>query len=405
MKLSLKGAAVDKGYMRKMSFNERTYVATDSLCPPVANQFVFDGEGVLDPYLWRTAVAVASEANPGARLILKGHLAWSRWIDSGNPPRVREIDGSRWDGHGPEGAPVLLEPLPFRESPICEVILVHGPVPRVVFRTHHGVMDGRGTLCWAEDVFRALRKENVMGSTSTLTEVQMAESFQKQFRRAFPVEHIAPTGLPEGDARGVIWKRRSIKGKVPLLLPRCARFAAEEAWRHAEGIVRFAVAVDMRPRRPELRSTGNLTLDLYVEINKNTTPELIADDMAYQLRHGFEGRIKKYDQLVKYIPLRLVRFGAQKMIRDRHRKGRYGLSGIFSNLGRVDLNFFCGGGFSARSFWAVPPATEYFPFFLVLSGYEGGSELVLSVPKNLGSAGRLDDALECIARKLEQVTR
>lgn len=88
-----------------------------------------------------------------------------------------------------------------------------------------------------------------------------------------------------------------------------------------------------------VRSTGNLTLDLYVEINKNTTPELIADDMAYQLRHGFEGRIKKYDQLVKYIPLRLVRFGAQKMIRDRHRKGRYGLSGIFSNLGRVDLNF------------------------------------------------------------------
>lgn len=392
---------MEKFYTREATFIERTYVATDSICPPMANQFVFDGEGVLDPDLWRAAVAVASEANPGARLILKGHLAWSRWIDSGHPPRVREIDGSRWDGHGPEGAPFLREPLPFRESPTCEVMLVHGPVPRVIFRTHHGVMDGRGTLYWAEDVFRALRKENVMGSTSILTEVQMAKSFQKQFRRAFPVEHITPTGLPEGDAQGVIWKRRSIRGKVPMLLARCARLAAEEAWRHAEGVVRFAVAVDMRPRQPGLRSTGNLTLDLYVEVKKDMTPEQIAGDMAYQLRQGYEGRMKRFNELMKYVPLRLVKFGAQKMIYDRHRKGRYGLSGILSNLGRVNLNLFRGGGFSARSFWAVPPATEYFPFFLVMSGYEDGSELVLSVSQRLGSAGRLDETLERIARGLE----
>lgn len=393
---------MDERYMREMTFNERSYVAADSICAPLANQFVFDGEGVLDPHLWRTAVTVASQANPGARLILKGHVGWSRWVDSGISPRVREVDGSRWNGCDSEGASFLNESLPFRENPTCEVMLVHGPVPRVVFRTHHGVMDGRGTLFWAEDVFRALRGEDLIGSSSSMTEVQMCNRFQDQFRKAFPVEHIAPTGLPQGDAHGVIWKRRSLKTKVPLLLGRCVRLAAEEAWRHAEGVVRFAVAVDMRTHVPGLCSTGNLTLDLYVEVKKNTTPEQIAEDIDVQLRQGYEGRMKRFDALLKHVPLGVIRFVTKSIIHKRHEKGLYGLSGILSNLGWVDLTLFQGAGFSARTFWAIPPATEYFPFFLVMSGYESGSELVLSVPRRLGSAGRLDETLEHIAQGLEK---
>jgi hypothetical protein len=386
-------------YTRKMTFNERTYVAA---CPPVAIQFIFDGEGVLDLERWRTAVAIASEANPGARLVLTGHLGWSRWVDSGIAPLVREVDGSNWDGYGPDGAPFLQDSMPFRQSPTCEVILIQGPTPRVLFRTHHGVMDGRGTMFWAEDVFRVLRGERAVGSTSNMTEVEMCKSFQDQFRTSFPVEHIAPTGLPEGDAQGVVWKRRSLKVKIPLLLAHCAHLAAEEAWRHAEGIVRFAIPVDMRPHKPGLSSTGNLTLDLYIEVKQGTTPEQIADDIAFQLTHGYEGRIKRFDKLLVHIPLWLVRYVMQKIINERHQKGIYGLSGILSNLGRVDLARFQGGGFSARTFWSVPPANEYFPFFLLISGYDGGSDLTLSMPRKLASAGRLDEILERIARGLEK---
>ena len=36
-----------KRYMRKMTFNERAFVAFNLICPPMANQFLFDGEGRL----------------------------------------------------------------------------------------------------------------------------------------------------------------------------------------------------------------------------------------------------------------------------------------------------------------------------------------------------------------------
>lgn len=389
-------------YTRKMTFNERTFVALDLLYPPFMVQYVFDGVGRLDPERWRRAVDAASEANPGTRLILKGHLGWSRWVDSGIAPPVREVDGSNWDGMDPENAPAfLLEPLPYRESPTCEIILMQGPVPRVVFRTHHGVCDGRGTLFWVEDVFRALRGETLVGSTSSITDVEICKSFQNQYRTPFPVEHIAPTGRPEGNDTGVTWRRCSLKGKISNLLARCARLAAEEAWRHSEGIVRFGIPVDLRHRRPELRSTANLSFALYIEVGKDTTPDEIDRDIARQISRGDEGRLTKGDELLEHIPLCLMRRMAARIIRKRHDRGIYSLSGILSNLGLVDLNQFQGGGFTARVFWVIPPATEYYPFFLVMSGYEGGSELTLSIPKVLASEGRIEAILQRITKGLE----
>ncbi|HQN02016.1 MAG TPA: hypothetical protein PLL36_13115 [Candidatus Hydrogenedentes bacterium] len=389
-------------YTRKMTFNERSYVAASLLGYPMTIQLIFDGEGILDFKRWRNAVTIASEANPGARLVLKGHLGWSRWVDSGVTPPVHEVDGSHWNGYGPDGASFLQESLPFRQGPTSEVILIHGPTPRVLFRTHHGVMDGRGIMFWAEDIFRILRGEKAIGSISNLTDIELSKSFQDEFRTAFPTENIAPTGLPQGDSQGVVWKRHTLKDNIPMLLARCARLAAEEAWRHAEGPVRFAIPVDMRPRKPGLRSTCNLTLDVYIEVKKETTPEQIANDIALKIKLGCEGKIKKFDELLKHVPLWVVTRAIEKIIQKRHQNGLYGLSGILTNLGRIDLTHFKGGGFSARSFWAIPPATEYFPFFLVMSGYQGGSELILSTPQKLASHGRLDDALERIASQLEK---
>lgn len=384
-----------------MTFNERTFVALNLLCPPLVIQHVFDGEGRLDREQWQRAVAVASEANPGTRLILKGHLGWSRWVDSGTALRVREVDGSSWNGLGPDNATFLQEPLPYREGPTCEVVLIQGPVPRVIFRSHHAVCDGRGTLFWAEDVFRALRGESVIGSTSSVTDMEICKSFQNHYRTPFPAEHVAPTGRPNSNDTGATWRRCSLKGKIPNLLARCARLAAEEAWRQSEGIVRFGIPVDLRHRRPGLRSTANLSFALYTEVKKDTTPDDIARDIAMQIGRGDECRLTKGDERLENIPLCMMKRMAVRIIHNRHRRGLYSLSGILSNLGRVDLNRFSGGGFTARAFWNAPPAVEYYPFFLVMTGYEGCSDLSLSMPKVLAGEGRIEDTLRRIAQGLE----
>ena len=392
---------VSKRYTRQMSFNERIYAAMDEVCPPIYNQLIFEGEGVLDPGAWLRAVDKASEANPGSRLVLKGFLGLSRWVDSGLTPRVREVHAPQWDGFGPVGAPFLEERLLFREGPTCEVVLIHGDIPRVGFRTHQAVMDGRGTLTWAEDVFRALRGENVIGSSSTLTDVEMVKSFQNRKRKPFPPEHLSPTGTARGNERGVVWKRARIRGSFARVLPRCAVLLAREARSISEGVVRFGVPVDLRRHRKDLRSTANLSFALYIEVKPDTTEEQIAQDLAFQLEHGYEGMLSRGDELFRHLPMRLIRSQGLRIIAARHASGRYSLSGVLSNLGRIDLKPFEGGGFKAVGFWAIPPRNEYHPLFLAMMGYEDCLELILSMPAVLASGGRMDAILDGLVRGMK----
>lgn len=394
------GSSAPGRYSRALSFNERLFLALDEISPPYCNQLVFDGTGILDYPRWCEAVRIASSANPGSRVALKGHLGFSRWVDTGVTPQVREVDGSRWDGSGPADAPFLQDRLPYRKGPTCEVLLAKGPVPRVVFRSHHGVMDGRGTLIWAEDVFRALRGERALGAFSTVNDCGLAHRFQALKHKPFPPDHLAPTGKANGQGPGFIWKRITLRGTFPHVLAHCVRLAALEAWSRGKGVVRFGIPVDMRPRLSDARSTASLAFALYVHITPEKTTVQIARDISSQVSQGREGMTFPGDRFLRHVPLRFISWKARKNMEKMKGCSLYSLSGMVSNLGRIDLNLYQGGGFLSHAFWSVPPFAEYHPFFLVLAGHGETIELTLGMPRVLGDNGRLDEVLDHISQGL-----
>ena len=150
-------------YQRIVSTTERCWLAIDRQTCPFVISLVLEGRGGLDIGDLTNAVYRASSVNPGCRLVLKGALQWSRWQDSGTPPPVSVVSGKVWDGYGSRGAPFLARRLP-ENGPTCEVLMVEGYPPRLIFRAHHGVMDGRGIFTWVEDVFRTLRGEEPLGA-------------------------------------------------------------------------------------------------------------------------------------------------------------------------------------------------------------------------------------------------
>ncbi|HOO70349.1 MAG TPA: hypothetical protein PK926_01215 [Spirochaetota bacterium] len=392
-----------KKYTRKLTYNERLFIVADEICPPLLNQLFFDGEGSFDAEMWSRAVEAASEANPGSRLVLRGSLGMSRWEDSGSAPRVIEVDGSVWDGMGPDGAPFLQKRLMPRQGPTCEVLLIKGDPLRVCFRTHHAVMDGRGTLTWAEDIFRALRGEPLIGSRSTLSDLELARSVQPEWRTPFPRDNIAPTGKTSGSERGVTWKRMFIPGSYNNFLGQVAVLAAREAWKHQQGPVRFGVPVDIRFRRKGLRSTGNLSIAIYIEVRPDSTPEEIAQDVKKQIDEKRDCMIDRWDPMIRFLPLGFLYKKGQEMILNNAAKNRYGLSGILTNMGKIPMEIFSGGGFRARAFWGIPPSLENTPFFLGMASHDHTSELIVTMPKNLAGGNRIDTVLDAIRSGLVAV--
>lgn len=389
-----------KIYTRKMSYNERLFAAADRICPPVVNQLFFDGAGYFDTSRWRDAVRAASEVNPGSRLLLRGILGNSRWIDSGIAPSVIDVDGNGWDGCGPESAPFLLEKMDIHKGPLCQVLLIHGSTPRVCFRTHHAVMDGRGTLTWAGDIFRVLRGEEPEGTYSDTTDFNLARSVRHDYRKPFPRDSIAPSGKAHGWESGVTWRRITFPGRFKNVLGQVALLTAQHAWQFSDGPVRFSIPVDLRPHVPGLRSTANLSIAIYIEVRPDSTPEGISADIKKQLVEKSECLIDRYDPLICHMPLWMLTATGRTLKFYNNLRRKYGVSGIISNMAQVPLEVFKGAGFTATAFWGIPPAFENVPYFMGIAYSDRALQLILTMPKVLANNNRINTMLENIKNGL-----
>ncbi len=392
-----------KRYTRKMSYNDRLFAVGAEICPPGLNQFVAEGEGIFDVQKWRDAVEKASEANPGSRLILKGHLGMSRWVDSGVTPEVLEIDGSSWDGLGPEGAPFLDRGLSLRKGPTSEVLLIRGNPMRVCFRTHHAVMDGMGLLTWMGDIFGVLRGEKPVGSNATITDMELARANQREYRKPFPKNNIAPTGKPSGCKRGVTWKRIIINGTYKNILGQIVLLSAREAWRYQDGPVRFAIPVDLRFRQKGLRSTANLAIAIYTEVTKETTAADIAEDIRRQVAEKRDCMIDRADPYLRYLPMSFLVKKGNERIEECNRNGLFGSSGLISNMGKLPMQYFSGGGFNSRIIWGIPPSIENIPFLIGFASRDDEVTLSVGMPHTLAGEGRLDAFLNNLKESLVPV--
>lgn len=386
-------------YQRPVSIVERIWLGVDSSFPPYAVQIVLEGSGQLEETHLRSAVAQASQANPGSRLVLKGISRNLYWRDSGISPPVRRVTGDLWDGYTARHASFFSEPLPHT-GPTAEVLVVDGPVPRLVFRALHAVMDGRGAYLWVEDVFRCLRGEEPLGSSSTLAEWQVAKRITSLKRKLPPIDSIAVTGKSRSGNPGTTWRRLTFHGAYPKVLGRVIWAVAQSAWRYGEGGVRLMIPTDLRQRAPEERSTGNLSIALHVDVQRDSTPDTIMRDIRSQIDQKFDCMLFEGGSGLNLVPIRLLGASIKLIGRRHHAKGLYSASGLITNLGLIDTRALSGGGFTTTTTFVMPPCWDNLSTFILMTGSTGRVEILVSVPNGLATGNRFELLLQDIAHSM-----
>lgn len=387
---------------RIVSNASRAWVAADSLWPPFANQAIIEGEGSIDRAELEKAVAIASEANPGSRLVLKGILGASTWKDTGQPPVVREANGSGWTGLGPEGAGFLQKRLPAGSGPCSEVVLIHGSPLRIALRSHHGIMDGRGTLTWAEDIFRVLRGEEPLGADYLSIEEDLLNVTSTKTARSLPKKYLPPSGPPAHGLRGITWRRRLIKGPVNMLVPRIMLSLARQAWSHGDGNVRIGIPVDLRPRRDNFRSTSNLSNAIFIDISPGYSIEEVSEIIQKKLDLREDGVLTWEDRIVRHVPMRIIEQALLREARKGLSMGHFRTSAIVSNLGRIDLDLFACDTFKPDNLFMIPPASEILPAFIAVTGLKDTINICLGCPAALADNSRIEMLLDRIAEEISQ---
>jgi len=378
---------------RLVSGVERLWLAADRIAPPFVNQLVLEGDGAgLDADRVSAVIDAVSARLPGSRMRLQGRLRRLAWVADGPTPRVRRVDGSGWTGAGPEGAPFLLDPLPPAVGPTTEVVIIDGEPARVAVRTHHAVMDGRGTLEFARAVFAALRGDEVpVVEAGPTTDRDLALAAGRSPEDAPPRDCPAPVrGASGGAAQGMTWRRVRLSSAPRRLLPRLAIAIADATGEPC----RVDVPVDLRPARPGLASTANLCGLVRLPVSPGADPEQVATDLRGRLDRGEGADFVLASERVRGVPLSLMAHVGSTSANQGLALARFGTTATLSNLGRIDLTSLSCDRFTARRSFFIPPGNPGLPLFIALNGDPDGVELCATAPAALASHGRLDRLLE-----------
>lgn len=391
---------------------ERLWLGVADICPPFTVQLVVEGapetgeDGVSQAVL-EEAVGLAAAVHPGVRLVLRGHLSWSRWEARLAPPPVRVVDGRRWSGRDERGAPFLLTPLP-PSGPTVEVLLVEGTPRRLVFRGHHSVVDGRGLLTFAEDVFRALRGEPCLGADLGLVDRDLARELQTPGRGPSRPSHVPPTGAGRAVARGtpMPWRRVRYEGSPRRLLPRLALAVHAASRRYTDGPLRIEVPVDLRRHLPEgVRTTANFTgsaqVDLVDVLDAPDPIEAFTERIRAEAASPSAADPVIDTWVFRYLP-RATSRRILSRVRRQGLSGKVPTSAVLSNLGRYPLARLSAPAHVASTWFWVPSGGPVVPLFILITGDGVGVDLSVGMSPELASEGRLDGLLEGIVEHLSR---
>ena len=395
-------------FYRRVSPTEVTYAGadTDSFSPFV-NQFLIEGKGTLDEGRWRDAAAKVAEANPGSRLIMRGFWGFKFWDDQGPPPKVETLQ-TDWDGYSSEGVPVSGRPIDPRKGPTAEVILIEAHKPLVMFRTHHGITDGKGMVHWMQEMFRALRNEPLLGSAGKYNEWDIAKTVDYPPRdivegKCIPV--TPPSANPT--LQGCRWQRLTFPGKPNKVLPRFIVAICNVARDNnsENGKIIFRIPSDLRryAEKDKGFSMANVTGSIDLEI----TPEMNVNDVQKAIVRAMRNKadlsvFPRNMYLARWVPMSLFRFRPD-VYQRRHENVNYRMTGIISYLGEVDLADYSDGDFEATGFYGIPIPLEDRAITIGFTFNEAnGLDAVLSVPNALADKEQLAALCEQIRQELAE---
>jgi amino acid adenylation domain-containing protein len=367
-------------------------------------QLCVEGDGVIDFAALSEAVATASQACPGARVIRHGH----QWVDSGRTPDIRVAEAADFDRKR-LNSPLLRDPLACKGRSSCEVLLIQGAPTTVIFRAHPSVMDGRGVMMWQRQVFRALRGEAVEPADSRLTHDDVMAEVATRLGIELP-PRTEPTELgwrsvmgkvPTGPRRS-LWRRRTIDGIHLGASAKIARLVTAYGEEGGEGLV--GMPVDLRQFLPGLQTTVGVTAHVKIHVREDDDWSDVDVKLLTALSE-LQFMANRGDPIAASMPIpfmRELRRWLDNLARHRHDAVRDNKMAEFvagiSHLGAVDLADFCADGFEATSYYCLG-AVSFAPEFDILES-RGRTEITLTWRDGPGVAGQAGALLDCIEEEL-----
>lgn len=376
-------------YKRDASPNEKLYMDYERLYTTLDIQMVIEGDGTLDRNLFQLAIKEASKICPAARCILTPEM---QWVDKGESPPIYYI--------GKQGALVwnlnslefLKTKIDYTTYPVAEIYVIEGEPYRILFRIFHGAMDGKGALKWIDNIFRAMNNRKLIPALETYNDVDYLKTLN-YYKSAVPFQ-LKYAVFPQNKQGNldVYWKHITIQGQHKQVLPKVAKYLT--AYFDGES-QKFLVPVDIRRHKPVNACTANLTLPIFLDVDKQMTQADINKQLLKHLKNNKElnlwsAQLNYMDKLPR--PFKDVMI--KSIVKLQQLTGRFAISGILSHLGKINLENYSTSSFKANKFYSLPIQQPFSPLALVAAQTNNALELSFSSSTRYIKQEEMDQLLE-----------
>jgi FkbH-like protein len=378
--------------LRRITPTEWLYLCMEPELPPFAIQLKIEMTRLPPSDALARSLAQAAAANPGACMQPRGR--W--WWDEGRSPRLTPIeDGTPFSLQHP----ALLRRLPMDQGPPIELLRWEGT--GLVLRCAHALMDAAGLLHFAQDLFRALRGEALLGSCVDLDDWQvLTASPHRRPMPAFKSDWPSPAGMPAlGPESGFVQEVRQVRGRVDSPT---ARIAAALARTQLGGACRLMIPVNLRLADERLRTTANLSNPLMLTFaagwDANACWRVVLGALA---RHEEFGMVRASAAL-PWLPMRMTGRLLGVLQSWQVKNGRHFFTALCSSMARTPLSSFA---FDVET----PARVSFLPFDTPGAGvnlltlqHDHALELAASCHVASGGQGRLSRLLDALCAELER---
>ncbi len=389
-------------YKRKLSAIERYNLVINAVTRYNV-EGVIEGIGELQQAPWQKAVDIAAEANPGVRVRLKSFLGFCKWVDSGISPEVKVIEAPDWDSYSEKGTEHFERKFDaLKNDPVCDILLIPGTPAKIIIRCLHAAMDARGMVHFIHDIFRALRGEAVVGSYSTMTDldVRLQNQDNVKVEKAEPVTSIAPMPLPKkplpADQESQLkymWRRVKLSKKVNNMLPKMALFLASQARKHESGEVQFTIPVDLRELRAKVDTIGNLTGYIKVKVLAEDKPRDVMKRINQQIRDYGDCYNPSYLAIIPWVPIKLLIDKLKKDVNGILYDHSDGVpTGGIVSIGTYKAEQYSYPGFEAKTMFGIPGSVG--KLNVIIQDHGGVSQLVFCTPVAYNNEGQFEQLIE-----------
>lgn len=388
---------------RDVSPVEFSYLARDTgKESPFVNQFFVEGKGRINKEQLQQAVHLAHQKNPGISLTLKGRWAWRYWQKNTLSPEIFEYNGA-WQGNSSAHAEVINMPFNARTDILSSIILFTNIADnenvnfKILFRVHHAICDGVATLHWIQEIFRALRKETLLGSSSQLSELDIvqrenyetAENLITESKPVFPVSK-------NPELRDCLWIKYRWQGKDSKILAKLIFILKEiTEQQHEDAKTIFRVPSDLRrylsKEEKAQAQLSNLSGLFDLRIEKGADINQIQNEIVKAMRGKKDISVypKKLTAFTKYLPSSAFQANPIALL-EMHAKGLCNITGMISYVGKINLDDYSCENFTAQGIYAIPMALEDKSIYIGLLTDANGIQVVISAPKALANAEQVE---------------